>query len=230
MARGRAPGYDTQREQILARAAELFAQQGYTATSMNQVAQACGVSKPSLYHYVRDKYQLLVEIAEGHVTLLRRLATEAAEPLSLQSLPSAVPADPQARLRQLIDSFLGAYADSRAAHRVLTEDVKFLEPADRDRVLGVQREVVDAFAEAIAVARPELRGTELQKPLTMLLFGMMNWMFTWLQPGGRLTHAAMAPVVADLFLGGLEAVRKVGPVPLRPAVKVSARLPTKRRD
>ena len=232
MARGRAPGYDTQREQILARAAELFAQQGYTATSMNQVAQACGVSKPSLYHYVRDKYQLLVEIAEGHVTLLRRLATETSEPLSPrspQSSPPSVPADPQARLRQLIDSFLGAYADSRAAHRVLTEDVKFLEPADRDRVLGVQREVVDAFAEAIARARPELRGTELQKPLTMLLFGMMNWLFTWLQPGGRLTHAAMAPVVADLFLGGLEAVRTAGPVPLRPFAKLPAKLPAKRR-
>jgi AcrR family transcriptional regulator len=223
MARGRAPGYDTQREQILARAAELFAQQGYTATSMNQVAQACGVSKPSLYHYVRDKYQLLVEIAEGHVTLLKRLATEAA-----QSLPSSpLPADPQARLRQLIDSFLGAYADSRAAHRVLTEDVKFLEPADRDRLLGVQREVVEAFAEAIAVARPELRGTDLQKPLTMLLFGMMNWMFTWLQPGGRLTYAAMAPVVADLFLGGLEAVRAAAPPPLRPVAELPARLPTK---
>ena len=45
MPRGRAPGYDTQREQILARAAELFAKQGYTATSMNQVAEACGVSR-----------------------------------------------------------------------------------------------------------------------------------------------------------------------------------------
>ncbi len=234
MARGRAPGYDTQREQILARAAELFAQQGYTATSMNQVAQACGVSKPSLYHYVRDKYQLLVEIAEGHVTLLKRLAAEAAQPVHSPPLPSStLPADSQARLRQLIDSFLGAYADSRAAHRVLTEDVKFLEPADRDRLLGVQREVVEAFAEAIAVARPELRGTDLQKPLTMLLFGMMNWMFTWLQPGGRLTYAAMAPVVADLFLGGLEAVRAAVPVPLRPVAQLPTGSPntlaTKRR-
>jgi hypothetical protein len=40
----------------------------------------------------------------------------------------------------------------------------------------------------------------------MLLFGMMNWMFTWLQPSGRITHHAMAPIVADLFLGGLVAV------------------------
>ena len=216
MPRGRAPGYDTQREQILARAAELFAQQGYTATSMNQVAQACGVSKPSLYHYVRDKYQLLVEIAEGHVTQLKRLAVQAQHrPLDSQG--------PQEHLRELIGSFLGAYADSRAAHRVLTEDVKFLEVADRERLLDGQREVVEAFADAIAAARPELRGTELHKPLTMLLFGMMNWMFTWLQPGGRLTHALMAPVVADLFLGGLNAVHMAEPPQSRAAAKFAAR-------
>ena len=213
MPRGRASGYHTQREQILARAAELFASQGYTATSMNQVAQACGVSKPSLYHYVRDKYQLLVEIAEGHVTLLKALAAQ----VQARSL------DPQAQLRELIDSFVGAYAGSRAAHRVLTEDVKFLEPADRERLLAVQREVVAAFADAIARVRPELRRAELHKPLTMLLFGMMNWMFTWLQPGGRLTHALIAPVVADLFLGGLNAVRVAEPLKSRPAAKLAAR-------
>ena len=46
---------------ILARAAELFAHRGYPATSMNQVAEACGFSKALLYHYYRDKYSLLVE-------------------------------------------------------------------------------------------------------------------------------------------------------------------------
>ena len=206
MPRGRAPGYDTQRELILVRAADLFARQGYTATSMNQVALACGVSKPSLYHYVRDKYQLLVEIAEDHVNRLKRLVGE----------ESNSPLDPQARVRSLIASFLEVYADSQSAHRVLTEDVKFLEPADRKRVLDGQREVVAAFAEAIAATRPELRAPQLHRPITMLLFGMMNWMFTWLQPGGRLTHAAMAPVVADLFFGGLAAVRLPDAPPVQP--------------
>jgi TetR/AcrR family transcriptional regulator len=197
MPRGRAPGYDTQREQILARAAELFARQGYTATTMNQVALACGVSKPSLYHYVRDKYQLLVEIAEDHVSRLKALVARS----------FARPLEPEARVRELIGSFLEVYADAQAAHRVLTEDVKFLEPADRERVLDAQREVVASFAEAIAQCRPELSASDMHKPLTMLLFGMMNWMFTWLQPGGKLTHAAMAPIVGDLFFGGLDAVR-----------------------
>ena len=41
----------------------------------------------------------------------------------------------------------------------------------------------------------------------MLLFGMVNWMFTWMKPDGALDHEAMAPIVADLFLGGLGAVK-----------------------
>jgi TetR/AcrR family transcriptional regulator len=213
MPRGRAPGYDTQREEILARAADLFARQGYTATSMNQVALACGVSKPSLYHYVRDKYQLLVEIAEDHVSRLKDLVAQAQQQ----------PLDPQARVRALITSFLEVYAHAQSAHRVLTEDVKFLEPADRERVLDGQRQVVNAFAEAIAESRPQLRTTELHKPVTMLLFGMMNWMFTWLQPGGKLTHAAMAPIVADLFFGGLDAVQVAASQP-RPQAAAAKRI------
>ena len=125
---------------------------------------------------------------------------------------------PEARVRRLIERFLEAYADAQAAHRVLTEDVKFLEPVDRERVMAGQREVVAAFAEAIADARPELRAVELHRPLTMLLFGMMNWMFTWLQPGGKLTHAALAPVVADLFFGGLNAVQLPQSPPVAAAV------------
>jgi TetR/AcrR family transcriptional regulator len=42
----------------------------------------------------------------------------------------------------------------------------------------------------------------------MLLMGMINWMFTWLRPDGKLDHDSVAPIVADLFLGGLPAVQR----------------------
>src|SRR5262252_1023728 len=77
MGRGRHAGYDEQRELILARAAALFARGGYPGTSMNQVAEACGLSKATLYHYFRDKYALLVSIAEGHVTRLQGIVDDA---------------------------------------------------------------------------------------------------------------------------------------------------------
>jgi AcrR family transcriptional regulator len=197
MPRGRAAGYDDQRELILARAATLFANRGYPATSMNEVALACGLSKATLYHYYRDKYALLVSIAEGHVQRLHALVAEvAAERLTHEQ-----------RLRELIRRIVEEYADAQYAHRVLTEDVKFLDETDRERVLGREREVVAGFARAVAALRPDLKKAALAKPLTMLLFGMINWMFTWMKPDGALDHAAIAPIVADLFLGGLPAVK-----------------------
>ncbi len=196
MARGRAPDYDAQREMIVQAAARLFARRGYPSTSMNEVAQACGMSKATLYHYYRDKYALLVSITEEHVSRLLSVVTEV----------FASSGDPADRVRELIRRCLQEYAGAQDAHRVLTEDVRFLEPEDRERVLGKERQVVAAFAEAVVQMRPDLGTARLDKPLTMLLFGMMNWMFTWMRPEGGLGYADMAPVVTDLFLGGLPAV------------------------
>jgi AcrR family transcriptional regulator len=196
MGRGRSAGYQDQRELILQRAAELFARGGYPGTSMNQVAEASGLSKATLYHYYKDKYALLVSIADSHVSRLQRIVREAL--LQEQSA--------DARMRQLIASLVEEYADAQHAHRVLTEDVKFLAPEDRERILDKEREVVSGFARVVADLRPDLQQAAMSKPLTMLLFGMINWMFTWMKPGGELDHAAMAPIVSDLFLGGLGAV------------------------
>ena len=71
--------------------------------------------------------------------------------------------------------------------------------------------MVAAFADAIAQLRPELNRAQLATPTAMLLFGMINWTFTWLQPGGVLSHEALAPMVVQLFLGGLGAVRMPTP-------------------
>jgi AcrR family transcriptional regulator len=170
---------------------------------MNQVAEACGLSKATLYHYYRDKYALLVSIADGHVTRLQAVVDEAL----------AEDATPQGQMRALIRRLVEEYASAQNEHRVLTEDVKFLEPADRERVLGKEREVVAGFARVVTALRPDLKEAAMSKPLTMLLFGMVNWMFTWMKPQGALAYDDMAPVVADLFLGGLEKVQ----APLRTA-------------
>ena len=197
MARGRAPGYDDQREAILARAAELFARHGYHATSMNQVAEACGLSKATLYHYYSDKEALLVQIADSPCLAPARAGGTKSSALDLK---------PQAQFRELVRRIVEEYAGAQHAHRVLTEDVKFLPPLDRQRILEQEREVVAGFAAVVGALRPELKQAALTTPMTMLLFGMINWMFTWMKPTGALDHEALAPMVADLFLGGLPAV------------------------
>ena len=205
MPRTRAATYDDQRTLILARAAAVFAHRGYTAASMNEVAAACAVSKATLYHYVRDKHALLAQIAAEHVARLETLVCE----VQAQRLA------PPAELDALIRRFTAAYADAQDQHRVLTQDVKFLHDAERTAVEGGQRRVVAAFAAAIGRVRPEL--TPQATPLAMLLFGMINWTFTWMKPRGALTHESLAPIVVELFFGGL------------PAVSAAA-LPKKRRS
>jgi AcrR family transcriptional regulator len=194
MARTRAATYDDQSALILARAAELFARKGFSAATMNDVAASCDVSKATLYHYYRDKRSLLAQIALAHVQRLEALVRD------VKSSHRA----PAEELQSLIEHFMAAYANAQHEHRVLTEDVKFLGDDEREQVEAAQRRVVTAFATTISRVRADLKSQAT--PLAMLLFGMINWTFTWLKPGGPMTHADLAPMVVQLFLGGLPAV------------------------
>jgi AcrR family transcriptional regulator len=199
-----------QAEAILARAAELFAHHGYRGTSMNDVADATGLSKATLYHYYQNKDEILVNIAEGHVTRLVELVDAVADE-GLRGEP---------RLRAMIERFLREYSHAQHSHRVLTEDVRFLAETDRNRILKKERQVVRAFAASVAEMRPELETAALAKPVAMLLMGMLNWMFTWWKPGGALDADAMAPIVFDIFTGGLPKIRP--PKTQRDAAKPAA--------
>jgi AcrR family transcriptional regulator len=197
MARTKAASFDAQRAAIRDAAARLFAEKGYASASIADLARACGISKALMYHYYRDKEDLLADVAMSYVDRLASLVDEVAA----QQLP------PAAHLRRLVEVFMVEYEHSAARHRVLVQDVKYLERAHRTRVLARQRKVVDGFAAVIAQLAPEATRTEFAKPLTMILFGMINWTFTWLKDSGPLTYSDMAPLVADLFLGGIGRIR-----------------------
>jgi AcrR family transcriptional regulator len=197
MARTKAASFDAQRAAIRDAATRLFADKGYASASIADLARACGISKALMYHYYRDKEDLLADIALSYVDRLASIVEEVAA----QRLP------PAAHLRRLVAAFMAEYEHSAARHRVLVQDVKYLERAHRSRVLARQRKVVDGFAVVIAQLAPEASRAVLAKPLTMILFGMINWTFTWLKDRGPLTYSGMAPLVADLFLGGIGRVR-----------------------
>jgi AcrR family transcriptional regulator len=181
---------------ILTESAHLFAQQGYPGTAMSQVAAACGLSKAALYHYVPDKAELLARICEAHVEKLALLVRD------VQSQNLA----PQAQLSQLVSRFLAVYSSARHEHRVLTEDLKFLPEPRQQRTRELEREVVNGFAQALTALRPQLAPSGLAKPITMLLFGMINWTYTWHRSEGPLSDAQLAELVSQLLLGGLPAI------------------------
>jgi AcrR family transcriptional regulator len=201
MARPRAPTFDHQRASILQAAAQLFAMKGYASTSMAALAKANGMSKALLYHYYRDKQHILSDIANSYMDTLLALVAEV----------DAAPLLPTERLHALVARFMHTYERAQPQHMVLVQDVKFLSAANRRRIVAKERKVVDAFARAIAVLKPRFRAQALQVPLAMILFGMINWTFTWLRPDGKLTYDDMARIVSEIFLTGVLPEPRIAP-------------------
>ncbi len=192
MARTRAQDYDTKRLAILHRSAELFAQYGYSGTSITMIADACGVSKALLYHYYPDKEAVLFDIICDHLEML----------ISVVEAAIAGASDPEDRLFAISTALLEAYRDADAEHQIQIANLKLL-PEERQEILrGMERTLVVLFSDAIAEAVPEIGRGPLLKPITMSLFGMLNWHYLWFRDGKGLTRAEYARLVTQMLAGG----------------------------
>ncbi|POR48575.1 TetR/AcrR family transcriptional regulator [Bosea psychrotolerans] len=210
MARTRAQDYDAKRQAILHRAAELFAQYGYSGTSITMIAEACGVSKALLYHYYPDKVAVLFDILFDHLNELVAVVEDTA----------LAARDPQERLYALSAALLEAYRDADAQHQVQIASLKFLSDDRQETLRALERRLVAIFAEAIAESVPEVGHGPLLKPLTMSLFGMLNWHYLWFREGKGLSRQQYALMASQLITAGAaaaaEAVAPGTPKTLRP--------------
>src|SRR6201991_285679 len=192
MARSRAKDYDDKRHFILHRSAQLFAESGYVGTSMNTIADACRVSKALLYHYYPDKEAILFDILAAHLEKLVAAVEQADDDV----------ANPQARLKTIISTLLEQYRHADAEHQVQIASLKLLPKEKQQPLLAMERVLVDILAAALAAARPRVSHKRVLKPLTMTVFGMLNWHYLWFREGGSMTRAEYADFVTRLILAG----------------------------
>lgn len=195
MTRSRAVDYESQRDEILTLAVKAFADIGYPSASMAALAAACGTSKARLYHYFPSKEALLFESLDRYTARLAAIAAE----LRAEAL------EPREALRTLVRRFLAEYRNSREYHVALLNDVKFLDEKRRARIRARERQIVEAFAEALERAYPQRMQGDSRKPLTMALLGMINFTFAWLRPDGPMSYERYAELVIGLWENGLAA-------------------------
>jgi AcrR family transcriptional regulator len=213
MARTRAHDYDDKRRAILHRTAELFARHGFTGASITKIAEACGISKALLYHYYRDKDAVLFDILADHLSTLVAVVEEAA----------AAPASARERLHAIVAALLDAYRDADAEHQVQITSLKLLPPEQQEQLKEMERTLVRIFADALAAAVPQVGSDRtLLMPLTMSLFGMLNWHYLWFREGKGLSRADYARLATELILSG--AANAVAAV--QPAGKARRRMET----
>jgi len=198
MARTIAKDHEAKREAILQTAAVFFAKQGFDRASMGKLADACGVSKALIYHYYPSKDALLFDIIDTHLTAL----VDVVEAAAAQSGSASV------RLRALIRAILIAYRDSDAEHKVQLDALSSLPEENQIHLRALQRRLVACMSESVRAIEPERFSSrpELVGPVTMSVFGMLNWFYLWYKPGGPVDRDAYADIVADLVIGGLPAV------------------------
>ena len=163
---------------------------------MNDIAAAGGTSKARLYHYYESKESILFDLLDRYTQRLLAVIGQTEAAAQRRSL------DDRAALHELVRGFLQEYQHSATRHVALLNDTKFLGPAQRDLILNRERDVVSAVTRCLRRAYPSRVSAANQTPVTMMLFGMINWTFTWLRPGGSLSYSAFAEeVIAMLELG-----------------------------
>jgi TetR/AcrR family transcriptional regulator len=214
MARKRANDYDDKRQAILDRSAVLFSAHGYDRASMNKIAEACGVSKANLYHYYKDKEGLLFDVIRFHLEELLEVVETADDPS----------APPEARLRGLIAALLEAYRDADSQHNVQISSMRFLPKERQTELKRMERDLVVIFSSAVAGVAPHLTDTKMLTPVTMSLFGMVNWHYLWFKSTGSVSRAEYADLVTRLITDGARSVLKASAkVSAKPSLKTSKR-------
>jgi AcrR family transcriptional regulator len=196
MARTRAEDYQDKRALIFERAAELFAEQGFAGTSIAELAARCQASKSWIYHYFPAKEAILYEILREHMQLLLASAERA--------LCSSD--EPRRQLRAVLRALMAVYAHAQARHVVLLNELACLPTAQQHEIRALERQLVAMVADLVKELAPRrLAQPPLATPVAMLLFGMINWTYTWYRADGALRPEQVADLAADLFLNGIEA-------------------------
>jgi AcrR family transcriptional regulator len=183
------------REKVYAIAAEVFHRKGYDNTSMNDIAEAVGLTKAGLYHHVTSKESLLSTILDEGMDM-----TEARVIAPLRGIQ-----DPLARLRKLIELHLKLLLEGRQlAVTGLLHECQSLAEEDRRRINRRKkqyvREVTDIVRDVL-----DSRGAAACDPkvAALALLGMLNWTYQWYRPSGSVKPEEVVAQFQDLFVHGL---------------------------
>lgn len=198
MARTRARDYEDKQRHILDTAAYVFGEYGMDKASMAEIARQGKISKALLYHYYTSKDALIFDIVRTHLEDLDG-ALEAAD---------QVDAAAEERLKILIHQVIEIYKDADDHHKVQLTCMGMLSEEQSEALRLIERRIVRRFAEVLEAINPNLKGEKsLLMPMTMSLFGILNWVYMWFRPDGPITREDYADMVTTLMLEGVKAVR-----------------------
>ncbi|MCI0339316.1 MAG: TetR/AcrR family transcriptional regulator [Acidobacteria bacterium] len=188
-------------------AAQIICEKGYDATSMNDIADAIGITKAGIYHYIHGKQDLLYGIMSYGMDKLDRRVI----------VPALAVADAEQRLRLIIKNHSlliseGSNSKGNNPITIIIEEVAGLAPAHRRKIEQRKRAYLDILRDTLKQLKDEGKLKAVDETVAAFsLLGMMLWLSRWYRPDGKLSRERLAEEISKIALGGL----------LRPQVRFS---------
>jgi len=186
---------DVLRERICTAASTLFIRRGFGATTMQDIADALGISRPKLYYYFKDKGGILE-------TLVSNVPVEAHR--RAQAVLASKDLDSVQQLRELIVQHADLILTRPLEFRLLDMSLEHLPKAMQTRAQKAKRGLLDAFTAVIREGAKEGRFRPVDpRVAAFAMIGMCNWTAAWFQGDGRLAAAEVCEILADLGLASI---------------------------
>jgi TetR/AcrR family transcriptional regulator, cholesterol catabolism regulator len=186
--------------QIYVVAAQLFCDKGFDATSMSDIADAVGITKAGIYHFVPG----------GKKDLLFAVMSYAMDRLEENVItPARAITDAEKRLRSIIINHArlitgSSGPDGHSPVTIVVEEVAGLAPAQLRKINQRKRAYLDLVRSTLQQLKDEGRLKDVDVTVAAFgLFGMLLWLSRWFQPDGRLTSEQVAEEISKIAFGGL---------------------------
>lgn len=185
--------------EIYRAAAHIICEKGYDATSMNDIAEAVGITKAGIYHHISGKRELLFGIMNYGMDSLDEQVI----------IPARAITDAEQRLRAIIASHVHLITSRSTKYgynpvTIIVDEVAGLTPAQRRKIDHRKRVYIDLVRDTLKQLHEEGKLRELDETTAAFsLLGMILWLSRWYKPEGRMTPEQIAEEVTKIALGGV---------------------------
>jgi AcrR family transcriptional regulator len=187
------------REKVLAAAVQLFAEYGYHAAPLRDIARMAGIQAASIYYHYTNKQALLVEIMETH---MRQLNANLEHIVHQQR-------SVQQRLHEAIANHIRLHTTFKSEFFIIDTEIRALEGENRSRILSL-RDQYEALLQGLLCEGMEqgvFRESDV-KVSSYAIIAMCTEVAAWFRPGGRLTVQQVIEIYSQMITQGLLAVRE----------------------
>ncbi|HEY7419912.1 MAG TPA: TetR/AcrR family transcriptional regulator [Ktedonobacteraceae bacterium] len=182
------------RESILAAAVNLFAEYGYHAAPLRDIARLAGIQAASIYHHYANKQSLLVEIMETHMQRLNN---------NLERILRQYD-DPMQRLQEAVTNHISLHTSYKAEFFIIDTEIRALEGESRAYILSLRDRYEQLMQELLqdGMERDVFRRSDV-KVTSFAIITMCTEVATWFRPNGRLSVQQVIAIYLQIILQGL---------------------------